>query len=414
MRKPELLAPAGNFEKLKYALHYGADAVYCAGKKFGLRAKADNFDDLKMREGVEYVHARGKKIYVTLNMIPHNEDFEGLSEYVRALTKMGIDGVIVADPGVFSVVQETSPEMRISVSTQANNTNWRSVEFWRRQGAKRIVLARELGLKEMKEIREKVSSEIEIETFVHGAMCISYSGRCLLSHYMTGRNSNQGDCAHPCRWKYHLIEETRPDEHFSIDEDATGSFIFNSKDLCLINEIPHLMAAGVNSFKIEGRMKSLYYVATVVSAYRSAIDYAYDHPGTLSLEETYYNELTKVSHRNYTTGFYHGKTTDKDQNYGTGSYTRHYDFVGLVLEYDDKTGMAVIEQRNKISLGEEIEVMIPGKGFYKQKVEIMTDALGAPLESTPHPKMVYTMKMERPVSPMDILRKKETQGIDEK
>ncbi|MGL4606802.1 MAG: peptidase U32 family protein [Eubacteriaceae bacterium] len=407
MNKPELLAPAGNIEKLKYAIHYGADAVYCAGKKFGLRAKADNFNHLAMIEAVDYVHSKGKKIYVTLNIIAHNQDLEGLPEYIKSLETMKIDGVIVADPGVFSVVREVAPHLKISVSTQANNTNWRSVEFWYQQGASRIVLARELGLKEISEIRSKISPEMEIETFVHGAMCISYSGRCLLSHYMTGRNSNQGDCAHPCRWKYHLIEETRPNESFSIEEDATGSFIFNSKDLCLINEIPELMAAGVNSFKIEGRMKSLYYVATVVSAYRAAIDTAFDNPKIESLDPFYYDELTKVSHRNYTTGFYEGKTTSEDQNYGTSSYTRHYDFVGVVQEYNPETGMALIEQRNKISLGDEIEVMIPGKGFWKQKVTQLCDVLGKPIEGTPHPKMLFQLKMEKPVSFMDILRKKE-------
>jgi len=407
MKKPELLAPAGNLEKLKYALHYGADAVYCAGKKFGLRAKADNFDHQGLEEAAGYVHSKGKKIYVTLNIIAHNEDLEGLPEYVKELASMGIDGVIVADPGVFSVVREVAPEMKISISTQANNTNYRSVAFWHAQGAKRIVLARELGLAEITEIRKKVSPEMEIEIFVHGAMCISYSGRCLLSHYMTGRNSNKGDCAQPCRWKYHLVEETRPNEAFSIEDDSTGSFIFNSKDLCLVNEIPSLMAAGVDSFKIEGRMKSLYYVATVVSTYRSAIDSAFDRPGVQVQDDHYFEELTKVSHRNYTTGFYHGKTSSEDQNYGTSSYTRNYDFVGLVLSYDEKTGIAVIEQRNKISRGDSIEIMIPQKGFFTQKVEVMTDAQGIPLESTPHPKMIYNLKMDAPVSPMDILRKQE-------
>ncbi|HEY5556902.1 U32 family peptidase [Acetobacterium sp.] len=407
MKKPELLAPAGNLEKLKYALHYGADAVYCAGKKFGLRAKADNFDRPALKEAVEYVHAHGKKIYVALNIFAHNKDLEGLSEYVLELAALSVDGVIVADPGIFSVVREVAPEMKISISTQANNTNWRSVAFWHAQGAKRIVLARELGLEDIREIREKVAREMEIEVFVHGAMCIAYSGRCLLSHYMTGRNSNQGDCAQPCRWKYHLVEETRPDEAFSIEDDATGSFIFNSKDLCLVNEIPALMAAGVDSFKIEGRMKSLYYVATVVSAYRSAIDYAYDHPEATVMDDYYYEELTKVSHRNYTTGFYHGKTSSEDQNYGTSSYTRNYDFVGIVLDYDEKTGLAVIEQRNKITLGDEIEVMIPKKGFITQKVTFMTDALGSTLESTPHPQMIYHIKMDNPVKHMDILRKRE-------
>lgn len=407
MKKPELLAPAGNFEKLKYALHYGADAVYCAGKKFSLRAQADNFNMDTLREAVAYVHSRGKKIYITLNIIAHNEDLIGLEEYVRELADLSVDEVIVADPGVFSIVREVAPELKISVSTQANNTNWRSVAFWHAQGAQRVVLARELGINEIKAIRAKVSPEMEIETFVHGAMCISYSGRCLLSHYMTGRDANKGDCAQPCRWKYKLIEETRPNEEFGIEEDDHGSFIFNSKDLCLINALPELMKADVDCCKIEGRMKSLYYVASAVSAYRSAIDFYYDHPEATKPDQDYYKELTKVSHRNYTTGFFHGKTTSEDQNYGTSSYTRNYDFVGLVMEYDDKTGMAVIEQRNKVSLGDEIEIMIPGKGFFNQKVSLMTDPAGNPIDSTPHPKMVYHMKMDQPVSPMDILRKQD-------
>ncbi|MGD9474936.1 MAG: U32 family peptidase [Eubacteriaceae bacterium] len=407
MKKPELLAPAGNFEKLKFALHYGADAVYCGGQQFGLRAKADNFDLDGLKEAVAYVHEKGKKIYVTLNMIPHNEDLLGLPEYLEELDKMAVDGVIVADPGIFSVVREVAPKLKISVSTQANNTNWRSVKFWQDLGAKRIVLARELGIKEIKEIREKVSKEMEIETFVHGAMCISYSGRCLLSHYMTGRNSNQGDCAHPCRWQYHLIEATRPKETFTIEESDKGSFIFNSKDLCLINEIPDLMAAGVDSFKIEGRMKSLYYVATVVSTYRKVIDEVFENPGLAEVDDAYYQELTKVSHRNYTSGFFHGKTIAEDQNYGSSSYTRVYDFVGVVLSYDEATGLATIQQRNKISVGDEIEVMIPGKGFFVQRAKDLFDEKGQVLEATPHPKMVYRMKMDQAVAPMDILRKKD-------
>ncbi|WKY49259.1 U32 family peptidase [Eubacteriaceae bacterium ES3] len=407
MKKPELLAPAGNFEKLKFALHYGADAVYCGGEQFGLRAKADNFDLEGLREAVSYVHAKDKKIYVTLNMIPHNEDLIGLPEYVKELDNMAVDGVIVADPGIFSVVREVAPELKISVSTQANNTNWRSVAFWHGLGAKRIVLARELGIAEIKEIRDKVSADMEIETFVHGAMCISYSGRCLLSHYMTGRNSNQGDCAHPCRWKYHLIEETRPNETFTIEETDKGSFIFNSKDLCLINEIPMLMRAGVDSFKIEGRMKSLYYVATVVSTYRKVIDDLFENPQISEVDSFYYQELTKVSHRNYTTGFFHGKTDASDQNYGTSSYTRPYDFIGVILSYNEKSQMATIQQRNKIVAGDEIEVMIPGKGYFVQTANYLLDETGNELESTPHPKMIYQMKMDQSVSPMDILRKKD-------
>ncbi len=407
-KKPELLAPAGNFEKLKYALHYGADAVYCAGKRFGLRAKADNFDLDELKEAVEYVHERGKRIYVTLNMIPHNDDLEGLPEYVHELKAIGVDAVLVADPGVFSIVRETEPDLKVSISTQANNTNWRSAKFWHDQGAGRIVLARELGLEEIKTIVEKTPEEFEIETFVHGAMCISYSGRCLLSHYMTGRNSNQGDCAHPCRWKYHLIEEKRPGEAFEIDEDESGSFIFNSKDLCLINHVPELMDAGVASLKIEGRMKSLYYVATVVSIYRQVIDYCYDHPEVQTIDPFYFEELRKVSHRNYTTGFFESKTTSEDQNYGTSSYTRLYDFAGVVQSYDPSTGRAVIMQRNKIAAGDEIEVMVAGmeKGYYTQKAEALLNEQGEPIDATPHAKMIYSMKMEHPVKPMDIIRKK--------
>lgn len=407
MKKPELLAPAGNFEKLKYAIHYGADAVYCAGEQFGLRAKADNFDLESLKEAVAYVHKKHKKIYVTLNIIPQNKDFEGLSDYIVELEKLSIDGVIVADPGIFSMVREIAPDLKISISTQANNCNWRSVKFWHDLGAKRVVLARELGLEEIREIRKQVPETMEIETFVHGAMCISYSGRCLLSHYMTGRNSNQGDCAHPCRWKYHLVEETRPDEAFSIEEDESGSFIFNSKDLCLINQIPQLMEAGVNSFKIEGRMKSLYYVATVVSAYRRAIDAAFDNPDLKKVDPDLYGELIKVSHRNYTTGFFDGLTTAADQNYGSSSYTRTYNFVGIVLDYDSGTRIATIQQRNKITVGDDIEVMIPGKGFFIQKIKQLVDDKGNLIQATPHPKMIYRLIMDQPVANMDILRKKE-------
>lgn len=405
MKKPELLAPAGNFEKLKYALHYGADAVYCAGKQFGLRAKADNFDLPGLKEAVRYVHEKEKKIYVTLNIIAQNKDFIGLSDYLKYLNEISIDGVIIADPGIFSMVREVAPDLKISISTQANNTNWRSVNFWHNLGAKRVVLARELSLAEIKEVRRLVPKTMEIETFVHGAMCISYSGRCLLSHYMTARNSNQGDCAHPCRWKYHLIEETRPDEAFSIEEDESGSFIFNSKDLCLINEIPDLLEAGVDSFKIEGRMKSLYYVATVVSAYRAAIDEAFNNPETKKVDHRLYEELEKVSHRNYTTGFFSGETRAEDQNYGSSSYTRNYDFVGIVKSYNRETKRAVIEQRNKITVGDEIEIMIPGKTYFTQAVGELRDDKGEAIRSTPHPKMIYTMKVNQPVAPMDILRK---------
>lgn len=408
MKKPELLAPAGNFEKLKYAFHYGADAVYLAGNRYGLRAKADNFTLDEIKEAKDYATVRGKKIYVTLNIIAHNEDFEGLADYIRNLSEIGIDGVIVADPGVFSLVRETAPAMKITVSTQANNTNYHTANFWHNQGARRIVLARELSFLEIVEIISKTPEAMEIETFVHGAMCISYSGRCLLSHYLTERDGNRGDCAQPCRWQYHLVENTRPGDIFTLDEDSRGSYIFNSKDLCLVHEIPDLIKAGVSSFKIEGRMKSLYYVATVVSVYRRVIDAVMENPDETVPDEAL-TELTKVSHRNYTTGFYYGATTHESQNYGTSSYTRHYSFAGVVLDYDAETRLATIEQRGKITRGDAIEVMTANgeETHFSQPVVELESMEGKPLDATPHPKMVYRMKMTKPVSPMDIIRKAE-------
>lgn len=410
MKKPELLAPAGNFEKLKYAIRYGADAVYLAGNRFGLRAKADNFSPAEIAEAAAYVHDRGKKVYVTLNIIAHNQDFTGLEDYVRHLDACGVDGVIVADPGVFSVVHEVAPGLRISMSTQANNTNWHTARFWAKQGAGRMVLARELTFPEIAAIVEKAPENLEIETFVHGAMCISYSGRCLLSNYLTDRDGNHGDCAQPCRWQYQLVERTRPDEVFTIEDSDRGSFIFNSKDLCLLQEIPQLMAAGVDSFKIEGRMKSLYYVATVVQIYRRAIDFAYAHPGE-PLPAEWVGELEKVSHRNYTTAFFHGPTDGGDQNYGTSSYTRHYDFAGVVLDYDEDSGLALVEQRGKISAGDELEIMVPDKPdfYFSQTATELFDLDGQPLAATPHPKMRYSLKLDQPVCNMAILRKKSAQ-----
>lgn len=411
IKKPELLAPAGSFEKLQYVLHYGADAVYCAGKRFGLRARADNFDDDALKKAAELTHNFGKKIYVTLNMIPHEEDFKGLAEYIRFLDAIKVDTVLVADPGVFSLVRETAPNMKISVSTQANNTNSRSVAFWRNQGASRIVMARELSRDEIAAICKKKPEGMEIETFVHGAMCISYSGRCLLSHYLTGRDSNRGDCAQPCRWQYYLTESKRPEEHFEIDEDDTGTFIMNSRDLCLARHIPELMKIGVDSFKIEGRMKSSFYAATVTAVYRRIIDETMKNPDFV-VPDAWIDELKKVSHRNYTEAFYEGNgTSGDDQNYGTSSYTRYYDFAGVVLDYDDKTGMAVIEQRNKISEGDEIEIFVPGlKDFYfSQKAEGLLDEENRPIDSTPHAKMIYKLKVEQPVPEMALVRKRRDQ-----
>ncbi|RBP68386.1 putative protease [Alkalibaculum bacchi] len=406
MKKPELLAPAGNMEKLKYALHYGADAVYCAGSRFGLRAKAGNFSPKELKEAVEYVHNRGKKIYVTMNIIAHNEDFEGMKEYIKYLEELKVDEVIVADPGIIGLIRETAPNLKISMSTQANTTNYYSAKFWHDMGVKRIVLAREVSLKEVKEIVRNTPDTLEIETFIHGAMCISYSGRCLLSNYMANRDANKGDCAQPCRWNYSLVEKTRENEHFPVYEDERGTYVFNSKDLCLIDQIPALIDAGIDSFKIEGRMKSVFYVSSVTNVYRKEIDRYLSDPENYTFDPESFEELRKISHREYTSGFSQNKPTNKDQNYDSSTYVRNYDFVGIVLDYDEKSQIATIEQRNKIEIGDHIEIMTPKEDFKTQFVTELYDEKNEPLESTPHPKMIFKMKMTQPVAAMDLLRKK--------
>lgn len=406
MNKIELLAPAGSLEKLKMAIEYGADAVYLGGEAYGLRAGAENFAPGKMEEGVEYAHSRGKKVYLTMNIIPHNEDIEGMAEYVKVVTKIGVDAILVSDPGVYSIVREASPDMEIHLSTQANNTNWKSAEFWYRHGVKRIVLARELSLKEIEEIRERAPKDLEFEVFVHGAMCISYSGRCLLSSYMAGRDANRGECAHPCRWKYYLVEEKRPGEYMPVYENERGTFIFNSRDLCMIEHIPELINTGVSSLKIEGRMKSSFYVATVVKAYRDAIDAYYSDPEGYRFNPKWLEEISKVSHREFTTGFYFNKPTEKDQIYNTSSYIRGYDFVGIVMEYDSKTGIATVEQRNRMFLGDEIEVVRPKGDFFIQKIESMKNSDGESIDVAPHPQMTVYMPMEKPVEKFTMLRRK--------
>ncbi|PYG86977.1 putative protease [Ruminiclostridium sufflavum DSM 19573] len=406
MRKVELLAPAGNLEKLKMAVLYGADAVYIGGQRFGLRAQADNFSLEDMRQGLSFVHDRGCKLYVAVNIIPHNEDLEGLPEYIEQLYELGADALIVSDPGVFSVVRRTVPNMEIHISTQANNTNYQSANFWHELGAKRIVVARELSLEEIREINARTSESLDIEAFVHGAMCISYSGRCLLSSYMTGRDSNRGDCAQSCRWKYHLMEEKRPGEYYPVYEDEKGTYIFNSKDLCMIEHIPELVEAGIYSFKIEGRMKSSFYAATVVNAYRRAIDAYLADPQNYKFNPEWLRELSKASHREYTKGFYFGKTTGEDQIYHTSSYVRDYDFVGLVLDYDRKTKTAKIEQRNRMIVGDEIEVMSPNKDYFVQTIESMKNEDLEDIRTAPHAQMVVYMPMTEEVEPFAILRRK--------
>jgi putative protease len=410
IKKVELLAPAGNLEKLEMAVVYGADAVYVGGEEYGLRAGADNFNAGDLKRGIDFAHSRGKKVYITMNIIPHNDDLTDMPDFVREVTALGADAVIVSDPGVYLIIREINPALDIHLSTQANSVNWKSASFWYEQGARRIILARELSLEEIREIREKTPHELELEVFIHGAMCISYSGRCLLSNYMAGRDSNRGLCAHPCRWKYYLMEEKRPGEYMPVYENERGTYIYNSKDLCMIEHIPELMESGVTSFKIEGRMKSSYYAATVVKAYREAIDAYYKDPSSYSFDPRWLEELSKASHREYTTGFYLGKPSGNEQIYHTSSYIREYDFVGIVKEYDRVTGIATIEQRNRMHTGDEIEVVRPEGDFFIQKISSMKNSDKEEIEVAPHPQMTVFMPMEQEVLPYTILRRKAEKG----
>ena len=405
MKKIELLAPAGDLEKLKIAIDYGADAVYFGGEMFGLRAAAKNFTLEEIKEGVKYAHDRGKKVHMTINIFAHNEDIEALSRYLDQLSEISIDAFIVSDPGIIMMIREAIPDAEIHLSTQANMTNYKTAEFWHKQGVKRIVLARELTFEEIREMRSRLPETLELEAFIQGAMCISYSGRCLLSNFMIERDANRGECAHPCRWKYHLVEEQRPGEYFPVEEDERGTYILNSRDLCMIEHIPDLIGAGLTSGKIEGRMKSVFYVATIVGAYRKAIDAYYADPQGYSFDPEWLKELKKVSHREFTTGFYYNKPSNKDQNYQTSAYTRDYTFVGLVKSYDEKTGLAVVEQRNKMSLGDEIEVFGPNTDYFTQRIEVLLDEENQSLESAPHPQQIVKIKMDQPVLEKFMLRK---------
>lgn len=403
MKKPELLAPAGNMEKLKMALLYGADAVYLGGKAFGLRAFGGNFTNEELQEAVDFAHKLGKKIYVTVNIFPHNSDIAKLPAYLTLLNEIKVDAILVADLGVFTLAKEYAPDVELHISTQANNTNWAAVNAWAELGASRVVLAREMSLEEVKEIREKCS--VELEMFVHGAMCISYSGRCLMSNYLTGRDANRGSCAQPCRWNYALVEEKRPGQYFPVLEDERGTYIFNSKDMCLLPYLPDVIASGVDSLKIEGRMKSVHYAASVVKAYREAIDSYFAAPEQFEVKKEWTEELDKVSHRAYTTGFYYGRPTEKDQIYGTSSYTQTSDFVGLVLDYDEKTGFATVEQRNNMKVGQEIEIFQPHLAGYRQILQEMYNDEGEAIQVAPHPQQIVKIRMDRPVEPYGILRR---------
>lgn len=404
MKKPELLAPAGNLEKLKMALLYGADAVYMGGKAFGLRAFSDNFSEEEMLAGVDFAHNLQKKVYVTVNVFPHNDDLAQLPGYLRFLQECQVDGILIADVGVYRIAREVVPQLPIHISTQANNTNWSSVLFWQELGVHRVVLARELSLSEIAIIRDKV--DVELEAFVHGAMCISYSGRCLLSNYLADRDSNRGECAQPCRWKYSLTEEKRPGQFFPIVEDERGTYLFNSKDLCLLPHLPELIHSGLNSFKIEGRMKSVHYAATVTKVYREAIDAYVMDPDKFTVRKEWLEELNKISHRAYTSGFYFKKVTGDDQIYGSSSYMQTHDFVGLVQEYDSITGIAVIEQRNNMKTGETIEIMQPGQPNFSQVIGEMQDSEGNTIEVAPHPQQVVRMSMRQPVVKYAMLRRR--------
>ena len=365
MKKVELLAPAGDLEKFKTAIQYGADAVYLAGDKLGLRTASKNFSLDDIKEATKIAHDLDKKVYLTLNVISHNKDLEGVDEYIQSLDEAGVDAFIVSDPGIFQKVKTLAPSKEIHISTQANITNTATVEFWKSLGADRVILARELSLEEIKEIKDEVKDSIMIEAFVHGAMCMSYSGRCLLSNFMTGRSANMGDCAHPCRYKYYLMEETRPGEYYPITEDEKGSYIMNSKDLCMINYIPELVEAGVDSFKIEGRVKSEYYVATVINQYRRAIDDYYEDIKKYKFNRDnniYLEEIMKVSHRDFTTAFFFGDVKEASLTYDNSSYIRLYDFIARVLDYYEDKKLMKVQERNKFSIGDEVEIF--GPKFY--------------------------------------------------
>ena len=405
MDKIELLAPAGDLEKLKMAITYGADAVYLGGDNFGLRKASKNFSVEQIEEGVKYAHERGKKVYVTLNIVPHNEDLEGLEEYVTKLHEIKVDAVIVSDPGMFSIIRRTVPNLDIHLSTQASVTNYETIKFWYDLGIRRIVLARELSFEEIEEMTKKLPKDLEIETFVHGAMCMSYSGRCLISNYMTGRDANRGDCAHACRYKYNLVEEKRPGEYFPVYEDEEGTFIMNSKDLCMIEHIPELVKSGIKSFKIEGRVKSSYYVATVIRAYRLAIDEYYKNPENYIYNEKWLKEIEKASHRYFTKGFFFGKPKEDAQVYDSSSYLRGYDFTGMILDYDKETKIATVEQRNRMFKGDEVEVFGPSKEHFTQIIEKMWDEEGNEIDVAPHAQQKIKILMNKPVSKMDMIRK---------
>lgn len=407
MRRPELLIPASSLEVLKIAVIYGADAVYIGGEAFGLRAKAKNFSMEEIAEGIAFAHAHDVKVYITANILAHNGDLAGVREYFAELRGIKPDALIISDPGVYMIAKEVCPEIERHISTQANNTNYGTYRFWYEQGAKRVVSARELSLAEIKEIRANIPKDLEIETFIHGAMCISYSGRCLLSNYFTGRDANGGACTHPCRWKYAVVEEKRPGEYLPVYENERGTYIFNSKDLCMIEHIPELMESGIDSFKIEGRMKTALYVATVARTYRKAIDDYRQSPELYAQNLPWYqDQISNCTYRQFTTGFFFGKPSEEAQIYDNNTYVKEYTYLGIVGEQNEE-GLYRIEQRNKFSVGEEIEVMKPDGTNKTVVVRRIVDEEGLEMESAPHPKQVLYIDLGEQLAMYDILRRKE-------
>jgi len=407
MKKPELLIPAGSLDVLKTAVIYGADAVYLGGEAFGLRANAKNFTNEDMKEGITFAHDRGVKVYITANILAHNEDLPGVRAYFEELKELRPDALIISDPGVFAIARRVIPEMEIHISTQANNTNYETYLFWHGLGAKRVVSARELSLKEIREIRDHIPADMEIESFIHGAMCISYSGRCLLSNYLAGRDANQGACTHPCRWKYSIVEETRPGEVMPVYENERGTYLFNSRDLCMIEHIPEMIEAGIDSFKIEGRMKTALYVATVARTYRKALDDYHQSPALYQANLNWYRaEIGKCTYREFTTGFYFGKADASAQIYDSNTYIKNYTYLGTV-ETVRADGCGRITQKNKFSVGETIEVMKPDGQNLEVTVQAILDEDGQPMESAPHSRQLLWVDLGAAAAPYDILRRSE-------
>ena len=407
MRNIELLVPASSLEVLKVAVIFGADAVYIGGEVYGLRAKAKNFSKEDMAEGIAFAHAHGVKVYVTANILAHNGDLPGVRRYFEELKELKPDALIIADPAVFTIAREVCPEIDVHISTQANNTNYGTYNFWHGLGATRVVSARELSLKEIKEIRQNIPDDLEIETFIHGAMCISYSGRCLLSNYFTGRDANRGACTHPCRWKYAVVEEQRPGEYLPVYENERGTYIFNSKDLCMIEHIPELINAGIDSFKIEGRMKTALYVATVARTYRKAIDDYLESEEKYHANMPWYQEqISNCTYRQFTTGFFFGKPSEEAQIYDSNTYIKEYTYLGIVGECNAE-GLYAIEQRNKFSVGETIEIMKPDGRNIPVTVEAIYNEEGEAMESAPHAQQRIYVKLTEMPEVFDILRRGE-------